>query len=66
MQCIVGYDVATFLIKYLRDEVDDDEFEGVQTGFNIIRPDNMKGCINSHLYLINFKPDGEVTKSIIK
>ena len=66
VQCIVGYDVATFLIKYLRGEVDDDEFEGIQTGFNIIRPDNMKGCINSHLYLINFKPDGEVTKSIIK
>lgn len=66
VQSIVGYDAATFLIKYLRGEVEEDGFEGIQTGFNIVSPEGMEGYINSHLYLINFRPDGTETKVIIK
>ena len=66
VQSIVGYDAATFLIKYLRGEVEEDGFEGIQTGFNIVSPEGMEGYINSHLYLINFCPDGTETKVIIK
>lgn len=66
VQSIVGYDAATFLIKYLRGEVEEDGFEGIQTGFNIVSPEGMEGYINSHLYMINFRPDGTETKVIIK
>lgn len=66
MQAVMGYDAATFLVKYLRGEISEKWFEGIQTGFNIIQPEGMAGYINSHLYIINFRPDGSVTKEIVK
>ena len=65
-QAIMGYDTATFLIKYLRGELGENGFEGIQTGFNIVTPEGAQGFINNHLYMINFRPNGKVTKTIIK
>ena len=58
--------IKTFLIKYLRGELGENGFEGIQTVFNIVTPEGGQGFINNHLYMINFRPNGKVTKTIIK
>lgn len=66
MQAVMGYDAATFLVKFMRGDISERWFEGIQTGFNIIQPEGMAGYINAHLYIINFRPDGSVRKEVVE
>lgn len=67
-QGILGYDTAIFLINSLRGNGGDfndssSDYDGVQTGFSLVKPDNVAGLVNHNLYFISFVPGGEVIKT---
>lgn len=60
---ILGYDTAIFLIKSLRNNEGDFEigfmdYDGVQTGFSMIRPEGVNGYVNDNLYFVDFRNGG--------
>lgn len=66
-QGLLGYDTAVFIIKSLRNNDGDFSessmaYDGVQSGFDIARPDGIKGLVNMNLYFVTFGPDRTTTK----
>lgn len=66
-QGLLGYDTAIFIIKSLRNNEGDFSessmaYDGVQSGFDITRPEGAKGLVNMNLYFVTFGPDRTTTK----
>lgn len=67
-QGLLGYDTAVFIIRSLRNNEGDFsessmDYDGVQSGFSLIHPNNAKGLVNDNLYFIDFMPGGVTTKT---
>ncbi len=59
----LGLDLGMFLIQALRTNGGDfdmaiPEFNGVQNGFDFVRPDGAEGYVNDMIYLVNYRPSG--------
>lgn len=68
---ILGYDIANFLIEEMSDKdnqlnTSNHYFEGIQICINLSQSEGMKGYTNTAVYLVNFKPDNTIEKTIIK
>ena len=68
---VLGYDIANFLIEEMSDKdnqfnTSNHYFEGIQTCINLSQGEDMKGYANTAVYLVNFKPDNTIEKTIIK
>lgn len=71
-QGLLGFDVATFIIRALRDNKGDfsepaTPYSGIQCDFRFVSPqtsesDENAGLVNSALYIINFRPGGIVDR----
>lgn len=73
-QGLLGFDVATFLIRALRDNQGDfsepaTPYSGIQCDFRLISPlpvaedaEPTAGLVNNALYIINFRPGGIVDR----
>ncbi len=66
-QGLLGYDTAVFLIKSLRNNEGDFhassmDYDGVQSGFNLVSGEGEPGLVNENLYFIDFLPGGITTK----
>lgn len=69
---VLGFDTARFLIEWLTDEAEKGEksetpksYYGAQNSFVIRTPDGSSGKANDSLYIINYRPSGEITKSVL-
>lgn len=65
---VLGYDTAIFLIKSLRNnegdfEIGSMDYDGIQTGFSMVRPADADGFVNYNLYFVDFLPGGQIKKS---
>lgn len=68
-QEILGYDTGCYLIKALRateGNITDEplEYKGIQSAFSFTQPAEGSGAVNNALYIINYRPSGEVTKEV--
>lgn len=66
-QGLLGYDTAVFLIRSLRNNEGNFSessmaYDGVQSGFDISRPEGIKGLVNTNLYFVTFGPNRATTK----
>ncbi len=67
IQGILGFDTGMFVISSLHKYAkltDIPLYNGIQSGFKFINPDNVKGDINETLYFIHFHPTGIIDKII--
>ncbi len=67
-QGMLGYDTAVFLIKSLRNNDGDFadssmDYDGVQSGFSLVKAGENSGLVNDNLYFISFSSDGLTTKT---
>lgn len=65
---VLGYDTAIFLIKSLRNnegdfEIGSMDYDGIQSGFSMTRPDGVAGFVNDNLYFVDFHQGGQIKKS---
>lgn len=69
VQGILGFDTGYYLISALNEPgtLSDNmsTYNGIQSGFHFVKPDNGLGRINDMLYFIRFRPSGLVTKSVL-
>ncbi len=69
VQGILGFDTGYYLISALNEPGDLSEnmstYNGIQSGFHFVKPDNGLGRINDMLYFIQFRPSGLVTKTAL-
>ncbi|MDE6073868.1 MAG: hypothetical protein K2F80_04645 [Muribaculaceae bacterium] len=66
-QGLLGYDTAVFLIRSLRNNEGNFSessmaYDGVQSGFDIYRPEGIKGLVNMNLYFVTYGPNRATTK----
>lgn len=65
---VLGFDVGNMLIRNLRQNdgyfvPDDNTYNGVQTSFRFVRPDNAQcGFMNDEIYVLRFTPQGRVER----
>ncbi|MCH5319301.1 MAG: LysM peptidoglycan-binding domain-containing protein [Paramuribaculum sp.] len=71
-QGLIGFDAAAFLIDWLNAEVrlgekidDSKAYYGVQNGFNFKKVADSEGKVNTCLFLINYRPNGTVDKTVL-
>lgn len=71
-QGTLGFDTGMFLIKSLGDnkgQLGDNatwRYDGVQSGFHLVKPTDDGGLINEALYFITFRPSGLIEKVFIR
>lgn len=68
---ILGYDIANFLVEEMgnnSNQINSSSyhFEGIQTCINLSQGEDIKGYANTAVFLVNFKPDNTIEKTIIK
>ncbi|MCM1517692.1 MAG: LysM peptidoglycan-binding domain-containing protein [Pseudoflavonifractor sp.] len=71
-QGTLGFDTGMFLIKALGQGDgllgDDDprRYDGVQSGFHLVRPSDDGGFVNEALYFVTFRPSGLIEKIAVR
>lgn len=71
MQGSLGYDTGMWIIKALTstpgENLKDKNFvyHGIQSGFDLVKPQEQSGMFNDSLYFIYFLPDGQIDKVIL-
>ncbi len=69
--CVYGYDLATFFVDEISKNNNDFNieprtFEGMESCINLKRVCNWGGFINTAVFFINYKPNNEIEKTVIK
>lgn len=66
---MLGFDTGMFFIQLINkygmsfeSDINDFEYEGIQTGFYYQRVNNWGGFINTNMFFVNFNPDSSVTR----
>lgn len=70
---ILGYDTGMYFIQAVythetdsKMEINELEYNGLQTNFNFERVNNSGGFINTNLFLVNYNPDYSITQTSVK